>query len=245
MYPIIVRLSATGLRNSQVYVHNGAFSSFAAGSAKMIPGGIHKSLHWPLRSHLFLICRHDRRDGIVVRCMWEKLPVQRLPVPAICMTLPPDQMGNSMADKIEILDEFGEVLKAVKVREGQDGSEGVSWEGEFLFGAQLAGANFKGADLCLGGFFMAMLDGANFEGAQLRGADLKDTSCVGASFRNADLGRDSFGGGTCLQSANLTKAILNRANLDGAEYDDRTVFPKGFFPSSHGMIETETEKSDD
>ncbi len=52
-----------------------------------------------------------------------------------------------MADKIEILDEFGEVLKAVRVREGQDGFEGVRWEGEFLFGAQLAGANLKGAQL--------------------------------------------------------------------------------------------------
>lgn len=31
------------------------------------------------------------------------------------MTLPQDQMGNRMSDKIEIVDEFGEVLKTVKV----------------------------------------------------------------------------------------------------------------------------------
>lgn len=149
-----------------------------------------------------------------------------------------------MADKVEIVDEFGEVLKTVKVREGQEGFEGVIWQGEFLFGAQLAGANFKRADLYSASFTEANLDGANFEGAQMQGANLTDTSCVGTSFRNADLGRDSFGGSTRLQGANLTKAILNRAKLEGAEYDDRTLFPKGFYPASHGMVETETEPSD-
>jgi hypothetical protein len=88
MYPIIVWLSATGLRNSQVYVHNGTISAFAAGSAKMIPGGIHESLHQPLRFHPLRIRHCDRQAGIVARRAWEKLPAQRLPAPEICTRLP-------------------------------------------------------------------------------------------------------------------------------------------------------------
>ncbi len=42
----------------------------------MFPCGIHESLHQPLRSHLFQICRRDRQAGIFAQCMWEKLPVQ-------------------------------------------------------------------------------------------------------------------------------------------------------------------------
>jgi uncharacterized protein YjbI with pentapeptide repeats len=55
--------------------------------------------------------------------------------------------------------------------------------------------------------------------------------------RNADLGRDNLGGSTSLQGANLADAILNRAKLSGAKYDDRTIFPRGFAPHAAGMIE--------
>jgi len=142
-----------------------------------------------------------------------------------------------MQNEVRILDEFGEVLKTHKVSDGQDQFEGVTWEGVHLYGAQLENANFKGAILYWAGFFQANLDGANFEDANLQGVDLKEASCVGVNFRGANLGRDNLGGGSQLQGTDLTKAILNRACLEGAEYDEHTKFPKGFHPKSHGMIE--------
>ncbi len=147
-----------------------------------------------------------------------------------------------MQDELQILDEFGEVLGTYQVPLGKDQFEGVTWEGAHLYGAQLARANFKGANLYWAGFFMAQLDGANFENANLQGVDLKDASCVGTSFRGANLGRDNLGGGSRLQGADFTGAILNHAKLEGAEYDEQTKFPKGFHPKSHGMIETECSR---
>jgi len=140
-----------------------------------------------------------------------------------------------MQDEVQILDEFGEVLKVYTVPQGKTQFEGVSWKGAYLYGAQLGGACFKDADLYWAGFFMAHLDGADFENANLRGVDLKQASCVGANFRGADLGKDSLGGRSQLQGADFTGAILNHVTLDGAEYDKETKFPTGFDPTSHGM----------
>ena len=145
-----------------------------------------------------------------------------------------------MTEKIQILDENGEVLKTYKVPEGRDQFEGAGLECTFLYGAQLTGMNFKDAEIYWASLFMANLDEANFENAGLQGANLIQASCVRTNFRNANLGRDNLGGSTQLQGANLTGAILNKANLEGAEYDENTLFPKGFHPTSHGMIEKDT-----
>ena len=142
-----------------------------------------------------------------------------------------------MQNEVRILDAFGEVLKIQKISEGKDQFEGVIWEGVYLACAQLEKVNFKGADLYWASFFLAHLNGANFENANLQGADLTEASCVGANFRRANLGRDNLGGSSQLQGADLTGAILNRARLDGAEFDEHTKFPKGFHPLSHGMVE--------
>lgn len=142
-----------------------------------------------------------------------------------------------MQGEVKIYDEFGEILKIHQLAEGQEQFEGVKWEGSYLCGAQLVNANFKGAILYWAGLFQAKLDGANFESANLQGIDLREASCIGANFRGANIGRDNLGGNSQLQGADLTNAILNRACLEGAEYDEHTKFPDGFCPTSHGMIE--------
>jgi uncharacterized protein YjbI with pentapeptide repeats len=58
---------------------------------------------------------------------------------------------------------------------------------------------------------------------------------VGANLRGANLGRDNLGGPSQLQDATLEGAILDLANLEGAEYSERTIFPKGFDPEKHKM----------
>ena len=141
-----------------------------------------------------------------------------------------------MNDEIQILDNFGEVLKTYSVPLGNTQFEKVCWEGIDLFGAQLNGANFRDAVLYWGSFVAAQLNDANFENANLQGAVLVEASCVRANFRSANLGRDNLGGSSQLQGADLTAAILEGTRLKGAEYDERTKFPKGFDPKSHGMI---------
>ena len=51
-----------------------------------------------------------------------------------------------MQDELQILDEFGEVLRTYQVPLGMDQFEGVTWEEAHLYGAQLAHANFRGAN---------------------------------------------------------------------------------------------------
>ena len=141
-----------------------------------------------------------------------------------------------MEQEVLIMDDFGEVLKRYFIPEGKNQFEGVSWEGVDLFGAQLGGANFNDAILYWAILASAHLDGANFSNANLQGANLTDASCVGANFRGANLGRDNLGGSSKLQGANLRAAIMEGAHLESEEFDERTIFPKGFAPSSYGMI---------
>ncbi len=142
-----------------------------------------------------------------------------------------------MDNEIQIFDDFGEILKKYTVPKDKTQFEGVCWEGVDLFGAQLGGATFKDAVLYWGCFVTANLDGANFENANLQGTILIEASCVGTNFQGANLGRDNLGGSSQLQGADLTAAILKGAQLEGAEYDEKTLFPEGFDPRSHGMIE--------
>jgi len=141
-----------------------------------------------------------------------------------------------MVDEIQILDSFGDVLKTYKVPLGRSEFEGASWEGVTLYDAQLNGKNFMNANLYWAGFFKANLDGANFENAVLQGVNLNAASCLKTNFRGANLGQDNLGGSSSLQGTDLTGAILNHAIFTGAQYDDETVFPKGFSPKSHGMV---------
>lgn len=76
-------------------------------------------------------------------------------------------------------------------------------------------------------FAEAVMDGALYEQCDLRGASfdekllssasLVDCDLRGASFRNAQLGR-----------ANLSGSDLSDADLSGASYDDKTIWPVGF-----------------
>ncbi|EGB3573742.1 pentapeptide repeat-containing protein, partial [Salmonella enterica] len=95
-----------------------------------------------------------------------------------------------------------------------------------LCGANLYGANLRGADLCdanLRGANLrgANLRGANLYGANLRGADLCGANLYGANLRGADL-CDANLRGADLCDANLRGADLCDANLCGANLPDLT-----------------------
>ena len=91
----------------------------------------------------------------------------------------------------------------------------------------------------------AMLEGANLDfksmagfdlsGANLSRADLGSANLTGASLAGADLSEANLSG-AYLWRADLSGANLSEANLAGAAYDEKTVFPDGFDPEEHGMV---------
>lgn len=75
----------------------------------------------------------------------------------------------------------------------------------FLFQKNLAGINFRGAEL-----YHAQLSHANLQGADLREADLRGARLALTNLKAADLQ------GACLMRATLIGTKLQRANLSGA-----------------------------
>jgi hypothetical protein len=83
------------------------------------------------------------------------------------------------------------------------------------------------------------LEGADLRGANLKGADLRRANLCfarlrGANLRNADLH---------LEGADLVGAAMEGTLLTGARYgiryDNRTQWPEGFDPQSHGAVQVE------
>ena len=86
---------------------------------------------------------------------------------------------------------------------------GADLGGANLYGADLYGADLGGADLGGANLYGANLGGANLYGANLYGADLRGANLYGANLYGADLRGADLGG------ANLYGADLYGADLDG------------------------------
>ncbi|WP_017324237.1 pentapeptide repeat-containing protein [Synechococcus sp. PCC 7336] len=116
---------------------------------------------------------------------------------------------------------------------------GANLEQANLQGTSLAAADLRQANLVRADFTEANLPNANLAGANgnradfrqavLRGANLRGARFERAKLRNADLGRAD------LRGANLRGADLQFARLEGAVYDNNTVFSAGFNPQRHNM----------
>lgn len=98
-----------------------------------------------------------------------------------------------------------------------------------LSGANLKYAYLKGANLAGADLILADLTGANLEHAYLKVADLTLAGLSGADLRGAD----------------LRGADLIDADLRDAKYCNdpraKTIFPEGFDPKEHGMIEVDID----
>jgi uncharacterized protein YjbI with pentapeptide repeats len=89
--------------------------------------------------------------------------------------------------------------------------------------------NFAGADLTGAVMAQANLGQTDFRGAVLSGADLTGADIVYAKLDQADLR------GAVLRGAVVTGVYVSR-NLEGALYDDATIWPAGFDPVAAGAI---------
>jgi len=107
--------------------------------------------------------------------------------------------------------------------------------------ANLNGGNLRGVEL-----YGANLLGASLTGVNLSGAKLYGVKLAGANLFNADLS-SAILNSTDLDRANLRQANLygtdlstvhnlNRADLNGAWYSDKTKWPDGFEPDEAGAL---------
>ena len=103
--------------------------------------------------------------------------------------------------------------------------------------ANLIGADLRWANLTFVNLIGADLRNANLNSAKLFGAKLSETDFRGSYLGNANLT------GADLSGADLSNTNLDEAILNNAKYctDERckTLFPEGFDPKFHGMIEVD------
>jgi len=142
--------------------------------------------------------------------------------------------------RVVLVDDYGEHVAALYLPSDSLDFEDAELEGLSAGGlSMLRGRSFARSCLYWASLSDADLSGCNFEGCDLRGANLKGARLVNANLRGANLGLDNLGGGTWLQGADLTDAVLNGCVLVGALYDDRTRFPRGFSPEAARMVDVE------
>ena len=111
-----------------------------------------------------------------------------------------------------------------------------------LSGANLSVANLSGANLSGANLSGANLTGANLTGANLTGANLTGAYLIGAYLIEAYLSGayliEAYLEGAYLEGANLPVALLFRADLEGIQWDSKTVWPhKNAFISAKNISE--------
>jgi uncharacterized protein YjbI with pentapeptide repeats len=103
-------------------------------------------------------------------------------------------------------------------------------EGAILHRAKLMKANLQGANLQRAELREADLQGANLRNADLRGAVLAGAKPIDFRFTRSWRGRLE------LSDVEVDSRIQVQANLRGAVYNYKTVWPAGFHPESFGAI---------
>ena len=144
-----------------------------------------------------------------------------------------------------LVDKAGKILFAEELRDGIDLGDqdlrGAIFSGQALHGLELSGADLRESDfsdcyLYWLNLFAADCSGASFRGAVLEGANLKSACLRYADFTGTIIKADQLGKASSFAHADLSKAVLVEAVVEGTEYDAETIFPIGFDPERHGMI---------
>jgi uncharacterized protein YjbI with pentapeptide repeats len=130
--------------------------------------------------------------------------------------------------------------------------EGVSFAGAYLDNVELWGSTLSRADFSGASLNGVLLGGSDLSGASFHQADLNGVSLEAANLSGADLSWARFTDQPAssfdlmvelsyaiLKGANLEGTELANAVLEGATYDDETIFPAGFDPEAAGMIRDE------
>ncbi|MCP4608123.1 MAG: hypothetical protein GY845_05355 [Planctomycetes bacterium] len=107
--------------------------------------------------------------------------------------------------------------------------------GATLSGAKLENANLIGASLSRAQLRGAILEKARFMDTYLRNVDFSGVDLNRADFSRADLSESNFVEAD-LTGTNLIGTRLAGVDFAGARYNKITIWPKGFNPEKHSMI---------
>lgn len=114
-----------------------------------------------------------------------------------------------------------------------------------LKNADLSDVNLAGASLISANLTQAHLSRVDFTNAQLKNADLTKAILTKANFTGAFLQKTCFVStilfetnfsGADLSGANLSEVDLGNVNLEGAIWNNETIFPADFDPVKSGML---------
>lgn len=134
-------------------------------------------------------------------------------------TTPLTRMNNTFWNIISIGSIYNRAVKADEIN--IDSLRKYDFDYCDLHGANLSGADFRGANLRYANLSQANLSGAIFIGANLSHANLSQANLSRAIFKGADLsGADFSGNNTILSRASFIHATLTRANLESAIIDN-------------------------
>jgi uncharacterized protein YjbI with pentapeptide repeats len=110
---------------------------------------------------------------------------------------------------------------------------GCIMDGICLENSDLTDSNMSGCNLYWGILFYANFTNCNFVDAKLNGVSVTGANFTSANLCGADFGNDYLGRPTQLSGANFTDAV----------YDNSTVFPDNFDPTSSGLIRENRPKT--
>jgi len=133
--------------------------------------------------------------------------------------------------------------------------KGISFHRAIFEGLDFSKADFTGCDLRNSVFYFSVLNDARMinvslvnailVGSKMRGVDLSGSLLMYSDFSKVDFSLASLRGATVVggdfrdvefSGADVTVVGLDQCNLEGASYDDQTIWPENFNPEEHGLI---------
>lgn len=106
--------------------------------------------------------------------------------------------------------------------------------GAFLENAKLARADLRMTDLSTAYLIGADISYADLRGADLRGADLREADLRGAHLSKGAVRTFKIIQNGELRNEDFPEDSVSEANLNGAKYDMKTIWPVGFDPIKRG-----------
>lgn len=121
--------------------------------------------------------------------------------------------------------------------------QGTTWNQAYITNGKFHFADLSGSDLSFGIFSEAKMYDADLRQTTIESTDLYKAKLIRVDFRNATFSNEvnvflAEMSNSDLRGTDLGDTDLSATFLYGAKYDENTIFPSGFDPSSANMVFT-------
>ena len=119
--------------------------------------------------------------------------------------------------------------------------QSTTWHQAYITNGKFHFANLSGSDLSFGIFSEAKMQDADLRQTTIESTDLYKAKLMRVDFRNATFSNQvnvflAEMSNSDLRGTDLGDTDLSATFLYGARYDENTIFPSGFDPSSANMV---------